>query len=309
MSVRSLASAPLAALLLAGSAAAQSAAPAVTITDNFNLVGSSGGVSITYGWQFHTRTDITITKLGFCDGAPFSDIGLSEPHTIGIFDDNGSLLVSAEIPSDTQGAMLDHNFWYVPISPTTLPADRTYTTAAFLPEPKQDMVLYQGEDPGFVTFDPRIVWLQGVGSEPASGLTFPDEPCCTGLVGFFGPSFLIETVPILVAIDIKPGSFPNSINLGSGGGVLVAVFSTTALDARSIDPTTITLASAPVRLKGRGTPMVSIEDVNGDDLLDLVVHISTDALQLAASDTEAVLEGRTFDGRAIRGADSIRVVP
>ena len=55
--------------------------------------------------------------------------------------------------------------------------------------------------------------------------------------------------------------------------------------------------------------MVSIEDVNGDDLLDLVVHISTDALQLTASDTEAVLEGRTFDGRAIRGADSIRVVP
>ncbi|PYQ05945.1 MAG: hypothetical protein DMF83_13855 [Acidobacteria bacterium] len=309
MTVRTLAAASLAALLVAGSAAAQSVGPAVTITENFNLVGSSGGVSITYGWQFHTKTDITITKLGFCDGAPFSDIGLSEPHTIGIFDDNGSLLVSAEIPSDTEGAMLDRNFWYVPISPTTLLAGRTYTTAALLPEPKQDMVLYQGDDPGFVAFDPRIAWLQGVHSEPASGLTFPNEPCCTGLVGFFGPSFLIETVPMVVAIDIKPGSFPNSINLGSGGGVTVAVFSTTALDARSIDPTTITLASAPVRLKGKGTPMVSIEDVNRDQLLDLVVHISTDALQLTASDTEAVLEGWTFDGKAIRGTDSIRVVP
>lgn len=55
--------------------------------------------------------------------------------------------------------------------------------------------------------------------------------------------------------------------------------------------------------------MASFENVNGDGLLDLVVHVSTSALQLSESDTEAVLEGKTTDGTSIRGTDSVRVVP
>ena len=48
--------------------------------------------------------------------------------------------------------------------------------------------------------------------------------------------------------------------------------------------------------------------------MDLVVHVSTEALQLSASDMEAVLVGSTFGGAGqpvtlIRGTDSIRVVP
>jgi len=110
-------------------------------------------------------------------------------------------------------------------------------------------------------------------------------------------------------IDIKPGSFPTSIDLGSGGTVPVAIFSTADFDATTVDPTTVTLASAPVKLKGKGTPMASFEDVDGDGLLDLVVHVSTEALQLSAMDTEAVLEDTTFGGASIRGIDTIRVVP
>jgi hypothetical protein len=112
-----------------------------------------------------------------------------------------------------------------------------------------------------------------------------------------------------VQIDIKPGSFPNSINLGSNGTVPVAIFSTATFDATQVDPLTVTLASAPVKLKGNGTPQSFTQDVNGDGRLDLVVHVSTSALQFSETDTEAVLEGETFSGQAIRGKDSIRVVP
>lgn len=117
------------------------------------------------------------------------------------------------------------------------------------------------------------------------------------------------TVVVEVAIDIKPGSFPNSINLGSGGTVPVAIFSAAIFDATTVDPLTVTLASAPVQLKGKGTPMASFEDVNQDGRQDLVVHVETQALQLSQTDTEAILEGQTAAGALIRGVDTVRVVP
>jgi hypothetical protein len=121
--------------------------------------------------------------------------------------------------------------------------------------------------------------------------------------------FLPDVQAQTVAIDIKPGSFPNSINLGSGGTVPVAIFGTPTFDARTIDPLTVTLASASVQLKGRGTPMASFEDVNRDGFLDLVIHVRTEALQLTERDTVAVLQGNTFTGTFIIGTDSVRVVP
>jgi hypothetical protein len=111
-----------------------------------------------------------------------------------------------------------------------------------------------------------------------------------------------------VTVDIKPGDFPNSIQPTSNGVVPVAILSTPTFDATTIDPTSVTLASAPVRLRGQGMPMASLRDINGDGLPDLVVQVTTAALELSASDTEAVLKGRTFAGISVRGVDSVRVV-
>lgn len=145
----------------------------------------------------------------------------------------------------------------------------------------------------------------------AVGDTIDLSSTFTGTLSNLAPALEINNVagPLRVDIDIKPGSFPNSINLGSGGTVPVAIFSTATFDATTVDPTTVTLASAPVKLKGQGTPMASFVDVNADGLLDLVVHVSTETLQLSEVDTEAVLEGQTFDGTTITGVDTVRVVP
>lgn len=115
--------------------------------------------------------------------------------------------------------------------------------------------------------------------------------------------------PISVLVDIKPGSDDNTINLGSNGNVPVAILSTPDFDAGQIDPATVTLAGAGTRLRGKGTAQASLEDVNGDGLRDLVVHIETSALQLTPGATQALLEGKTFDGKTVRGTDSVRIVP
>jgi hypothetical protein len=89
----------------------------------------------------------------------------------------------------------------------------------------------------------------------------------------------------------------------------VAILSTPTFDASTIDPTTVTLAGASVQLKGKGTPMSSLQDVSGDGRLDLVVHVNTEALQLTNTDVNAVLSGATYSGVPIVGEDTIRVVP
>jgi probable HAF family extracellular repeat protein len=125
-----------------------------------------------------------------------------------------------------------------------------------------------------------------------------------------GDKHLCLWVPVQnVEIDIKPGSYPNSINLGSKGTIPVAIFSSETFDATNIDPSTISMADAAVKVKGNGTSMATSEDVNSDGLLDLVVHVETQGLNLTEGDTEVELIGQTFDGLEIRGIDTIRVVP
>jgi len=114
---------------------------------------------------------------------------------------------------------------------------------------------------------------------------------------------------LIVPIDIKPGSSVNSINLGSNGVVPVAIISTPKFDARQVDPASVRLAGAKVKLKGKGSYMASFQDVNGDGRLDLVVQVTTEALEVTAGDTSADLQGMTFDGQRIVGSDLIRVVP
>jgi hypothetical protein len=53
-----------------------------------------------------------------------------------------------------------------------------------------------------------------------------------------------------------------------------------------------------VSLKPNGTPMSSLEDIDGDGLFDLVVHVNTAALQ-PKFDKECLVEGTTFDGQFV----------
>ena len=104
-------------------------------------------------------------------------------------------------------------------------------------------------------------------------------------------------------IDIKPGSDPNSINLKSKGVVPVAVLSTDAFDANSVDPSTVKFAGAsPLRW--------TLEDVDGDGDTDLLFHFKTQELDnLNEDSTEAFLTGYTYEGEFIWGTDTVNIVP
>ena len=114
---------------------------------------------------------------------------------------------------------------------------------------------------------------------------------------------------IPVQIDIKPDSYPNVINLGSKGVVPVAIYSSATFDARQIDIDSINVEGTSIKPKGNSQPIFSYLDLNSDSFVDLLIKISTEALELNANDTRVDLEGNLKDGTIIKGSDSINIVP
>lgn len=114
---------------------------------------------------------------------------------------------------------------------------------------------------------------------------------------------LVALPAIEVEIDIKPGSWPNSINLRKQGVITVAVLSTDEFDA-------------PLLGKGRFGPARAtivhesghIEDVNLDGLPDLVLHYATGESGIECGDESAELRATNEFGLAMIGTDAVSTV-
>ncbi|HET8948012.1 MAG TPA: putative metal-binding motif-containing protein, partial [Candidatus Polarisedimenticolia bacterium] len=155
------------------------------------------------------------------------------------------------------------------------------------------------------TAHPVIAWSGG--NFGVAWTDYRDGPRFPGV--FFtlvdcGPAVVV----LDVAIDILPGSDDNVIQLRSQGTLPVAILSTAEFDATTVDPTTVLLAGAPVHLKSSGSYACQPQDVDRDGLTDLLCQVEKSALQLHAGDTIAVLTASTFDGEALQGQDTVRVL-
>jgi hypothetical protein len=151
---------------------------------------------------------------------------------------------------------------------------------------------YQNGDPISLLFYSTIpIYLDSTGTPPPP----PPPP----------PIYYVD-------IDIKPGSYPNAINLGSNGVIPVAILSSDTFDATTVNPETVSLAGlAGVAVRGKGSKLLaSEEDVNGDGLPDLIVKIDTENLAPGDLQSGSVLvTGTTFEGQDVEGQDDIVIVP
>jgi hypothetical protein len=142
----------------------------------------------------------------------------------------------------------------------------------------------------FMPIDPDPIWR----------LVFElDRPVTlTGGVYFFSHDAVVVAP---VVIDIKPGIYPNSINLKSKGVIPVAVLTASEFDASTVAPSTVVLAGAsPVRWTKK--------DVDDDGDLDMLFHFKTEDLMLNENSTEAILIGSTQNGIPLKGTDTVNIV-
>ena len=109
----------------------------------------------------------------------------------------------------------------------------------------------------------------------------------------------------IIDIDIKPDSFPNSVNPKNKGIIPVAILGAIDFDALQSDLSTLKFGPDEASI---AHSMVHVEDVNGDGYLDLVTHFKTQETGIACGEIEATLTGYTFDGQGLTGTDSVEVV-
>ena len=135
-----------------------------------------------------------------------------------------------------------------------------------------------------------------------------------------------------VRINIKPRSFPNSINLGSEGEIPLAVLTTQAgeyglplaFDATTIDPLSVRFGPADVVFDETGGAFEAhnrghiersweLDEKTRDADLDMVLHFRTQETGIGPNDTEACVKGDWIDGNGgvhkFFGCDSIVIVP
>lgn len=108
-------------------------------------------------------------------------------------------------------------------------------------------------------------------------------------------------------LDIKPGSYPNSINTKSKGVIPVALLGTDTFDVTTVDVTTLRFGPSDAlpahNLTDAEVYAEHLQDVNYDGYIDLVSHYRTKQTGIAVGQILAELD---YDGSTVD--DSIRVV-
>jgi hypothetical protein len=117
--------------------------------------------------------------------------------------------------------------------------------------------------------------------------------------------------PLEVAVDIKPGTNPNSINLCSNGAVPVAILGSATFAVVDVVTDSLRFAEAAVKVVGKKDPrtLCSYEDFNGDSFVDLICnYVTADLAAVDGESTSATVKGELVDGTSFEGTDSVNIV-
>lgn len=126
--------------------------------------------------------------------------------------------------------------------------------------------------------------------------------------GVLNPPEMITISP-KVTIDIKPGVYPNCININDHGVIPIAINGSEYFDVNEIDLDTLNFAGLDVRVKGNDLPHCGYDDWNEDGYLDLVCKFEDDSTLWEPDNGFATLTFETYDDNLFEIVDSICIRP
>ncbi len=133
-------------------------------------------------------------------------------------------------------------------------------------------------------------------------------------IGYYGAgnlkyAYIPEPATLEAEIDIKPGSDINPVNLKSRGVLPVVIIGSDDFDVNQIEFSTVTLGGASPKTKGNSGKVGRHRDINGDSIIDLILHFDMEDMNIDPGANALTLTGMLLDGTEFEGTDSIRIVP
>lgn len=126
----------------------------------------------------------------------------------------------------------------------------------------------------------------------------------------------IHSIPKSVRIDVKPGSLPNSINLGSKGNVPVALLGSSTFNANSVQDSSVRFRAGSCTFAQSAAFGLGVSNLTGTaQRQSRLYHVPTNQFaepqpgDFTHSTTVAHLNGYTTAGMPWCGTDSVRIVP
>lgn len=208
-----------------------------------------------------------------------------------------SLASQSSAAVDTlRGLLISNNIPDVPLTLSDIASFQQELSQSGFPDPELDIFVALALDPAAIAeLQDALLALQIPAGQPLPSLHGVLAETATTLQEF---SQELRAVTRTVMIDIKPGDATSRVNLKRKGVIPVAILTTPAFDATTVDPLSVRFGPrGATESHGRG----HIEDVDGDGDLDLMLHFRTQETGIAVGDTEACLTGQTFGGTPIRG--------
>lgn len=179
-------------LLVSASLACAVAAPAGATIITFASNPTGGG--FTFNGTGSVGTEFVVGGIGVNVGAvgyyDWGQDGLTNPHAVGLFAMNGTLLGWSQVPGGTSAPLVGGFRWASLSAPVFLAPNTHYVIAAYLPgNPETDW--YVG---GSATVDSHFsvvgdLWGGG------TSLAMPTNDYLAGSASWFGPNFQAEPVP------------------------------------------------------------------------------------------------------------------
>jgi len=116
----------------------------------------------------------------------------------------------------------------------------------------------------------------------------------------------VEPQLLTVQIDVRPGSDKNPIQLGSRGVLPVVLYGENDFAIEDVDWNSLAFGPGAAAIAHENGP--HFDDVDGDGLLDMILHFRISEIGLTADDVEVCLDGQSTDGTSFEGCDDVTPV-